>query len=64
MPESVQIKEALTLKAHANLGEEIEDVEFSAGEELTVLKEWAHHYLVRNAEGKLFNVRKELLTTE
>ena len=64
MPDSVQTKEALTLKAHANLGEEVEDVEFSAGEELTVLKEWDHHYLVRNADGKLFNVRKELLKTD
>ena len=64
MPDSAQIKEALTLKAHANLGEDVEDVEFCAGEELTVLTEWAHHYLVRNTDGKLFNVRKELLKTD
>jgi hypothetical protein len=41
--------------------EEIEDVEFSAGDELTVLKEWEHHYLVKNDDGKLFNVQKDLV---
>ena len=61
MPDSVQLKEAVTLKAQANLGEEVEDVECAAGDELTVLKEWAHHYLVRDNDGKLFNVRKDLI---
>lgn len=64
MAESVQIREAVTLKVQANLGEEIEEVEFAAGEELFVLKEWAHHYLARNADGRLFNVRKELVKND
>jgi hypothetical protein len=61
MPDSVQLKEAITLKAQANLGEEIEDVEFAEGDELVVLKEWKDHYLVKDPDGKLFNVRKELV---
>jgi hypothetical protein len=61
VPDTVTVKADATLKAQANLGEEIEDVEFSAGDELTVLKEWEHHYLVKNDDGKLFNVPKDLV---
>ena len=59
MPDTVKIKDACTLKAQANLGEEVEDIEFSSGDELTVLKEWANAYLVKNDDGKLFNIQKE-----
>jgi hypothetical protein len=55
------MKEACTLRAQANLGEEVEEVELPAGEELTVLKEWENHYLVKNDDGKLFNVEKRLV---
>lgn len=60
-PESVKMKEACTLKAQANLSEEIEEVEFEAGAELTVLAEWESHYLVKDPDGKLFNVGKDLV---
>ena len=50
---------ATTLKHQANLGEGVEEVAFEAGEEVTVLKEWERHYLVKNAKGQLFNVPKE-----
>ncbi len=52
------IKEAITLKHQANLGEEVEDVAFAAGDEVTVLKEWADHYLCKNDDGRLFNIPK------
>jgi hypothetical protein len=61
LPDTVTLREACTLKAQANLGEDVEEIEFDAGEELTVLKEWEHHYLVKNADGKLFNVEKRLV---
>jgi len=53
------IKAALTLKHQANLGEEAEDLEFAAGTEVTVLKEWSDHYLIKDAAGRLFNVPKD-----
>jgi hypothetical protein len=53
------IKQATTLKHQANLGEGVEEVAFQAGEEVTVLKEWESHYLVKNAQGRLFNVPKD-----
>ena len=37
----------------------VSQVTLSAGTQVTILREWAHHYLVKTAEGKLFNVRKE-----
>jgi hypothetical protein len=61
MPETVTVKEACTLKAQANLGDEVEEIEFEPGQELTVLKEWENHYLVRNDDGRLFNVEKRLV---
>ena len=61
MPDTVTLREACTLKAQANLGEDVEEIEFDAGEELSVLKEWESHYLVKNADGKLFNVEKRLV---
>lgn len=61
MADSVRPREALTLKHQANLGEQVDEVEMEAGAELTVLREFDHHYLVKDADGRLFNVRKDLV---
>jgi hypothetical protein len=53
------ITKALTLKHQSNLSEDVEEVSFAAGDEVTVLKEWAAHVLVKNDDGKLFNVPKD-----
>ncbi len=53
-----KLKQALRLKHQPNLSEDVEDVELGAGEDVTVLKEWQEHYLVKNSEGKLFTVPK------
>ena len=34
-------------------------VELVAGQQVNIIKEWAHHYLIRTVDGKVFNVRKE-----
>ena len=60
MADTIRIKEDVTLKAQANLGEEIEDFEFEAGTELAVLQEFSAAWLVKNDDGRLFNVKKEL----
>ena len=60
MPDAITLKENLVLKHHPNLGEDVEAVEFAAGTELQVLQEWAAYYLVKDDDGKLFNVAKEL----
>jgi hypothetical protein len=60
MPESITLKKDITLRHQPNLGEEVAEVEIAAGTELTVLQEWERHYLAKDADGKLFNVQKEL----
>ncbi len=60
MAENIRIKDDITLKAQANLGEEIEEIEFSSGTELAVLQEFSTAWLVKDDDGKLFNVKKEL----
>jgi hypothetical protein len=53
------LTKALTLKHQSNLSEDVEEISFSAGDEVTVLKEWDRSYLVKNDDGKLFNVPKD-----
>ena len=61
MSDTIKLKQATTLKHHSNLGEEIDEIRFQAGQELVVIKEWETAYLVKDADGKLFNVKKELV---
>jgi hypothetical protein len=60
MADSITLKKDLTLRHQPNLGEEVAEVELSGGTELTVLQEWEQHYLAKDGDGKLFNVRKDL----
>jgi len=36
-------------------------VEFAAGEPITILQEWRDWYLIKNADGLVFNVPKEMV---
>ncbi len=60
MADSIKLKEDMTLKHQPNLGEDVADVELPAGTELEVLQEFDSVWLVKDDEGKLFNVKKEL----
>ena len=59
MPGTVTLRESTTLKHQSNLGEDVAEITFEAGQELTVLKEWQDAYLVRDEDGKLVNLKKE-----
>jgi hypothetical protein len=59
-----KMRRALILGHRANLGEDVEQVAFEAGEEITVLKEWAESCLCKSADGKLFNVPKEAVESD
>ncbi len=61
MADAIKIKDSITLKSQPNLGEEVEETEFEAGTELAVLQEFQTHWLVKDDDGKLFNVKKELV---
>ena len=60
MADSITIKNTTVLKHQANVGEDVADVEFAAGTELQVLQTWTESYLVKDDDGRLFNVKKEL----
>ena len=60
-PAMATLKQATTLKHQPNLGEEIEEVSFEAGDEVTVLKRWADSALCKNDAGQLFNIANDLL---
>lgn len=55
------MRAAVSLNHRPNLGTEVARVEFSAGEHVTILKEWTDWYLIKNADGLVFNVPKELV---
>lgn len=55
-------EKAIVLKHQSNLGEAVEEVAFSAGDPVTILKEWQTAYLVKSAAGQLFNVPKDLVS--
>lgn len=60
MSDTIKLKQATTLKYQSNLGDEIQDLSFEAGQELAILKVWQDFYLVKDDEGKLLSVKKDL----
>ncbi len=53
------IKTDITLKHQANLGEEIKDVTFVAGDEIEILQEWGDRYLGKSQAGEVFNFPRD-----
>ncbi len=51
MSDTIKLKQATTLKHHSNLGEEVEEIRFEAGQDFVVLREWETAYLVRTLTG-------------
>jgi len=36
-------------------------IAFTAGTQVAILKEWAEHYLIKAADGKVFTIKKEFV---
>ena len=54
------VKEAFTYKFQSTKNSEIEEAEFSPGDEVEVVKEWGNDMLlVKNGDGVVFNVPKK-----
>ena len=60
MADTIKLKADTTFKVQANLGEEVEDLDFEGGCELEVLQEFDTGWLVKTEDGKLIHVKKEL----
>ena len=61
MSDTITLKSATTLKHQSNLGEDVDEVPFDAGQTFDVLKAWQDHYLVKDEDGRLFTVSRELV---
>ena len=59
-----RLKQAVTLEHRANTGEEARPIEFEPGAEIQVIEQWERHCLVKDAEGRLFNVPREMIDLE
>ena len=59
MADTIKITGSVSLKHQANLGEDVEEIELSEGDELSVLQEWENAWLAKTSDGKLFNVKKD-----
>jgi len=57
---TIRIKSGCTLKHQANLGEDVAEIELEEGAELQVLQAWQNAWLVKDNEGRLINVKKDL----
>ncbi len=55
------IKQDVSLGHAATTAASVQKITLAAGTPVEILKEWKEHYLVKTAEGKLFNVRKEFV---
>lgn len=60
MADTIRITQDVTLKFQPNLGEDVEEIDFAAGTEMAVLQEWEQAWLVKDDDGHLFNVKKEV----
>ena len=46
-----KINTNITLKHQPNLGEDTVEIVFEVGSEVTILKEWRHHYFCKDDDG-------------
>jgi hypothetical protein len=55
-------KEAFSAYLRMGKEGEVETVEFQSGDEVEIVKEWEGELvLIKNGDGKLFNIKKSLL---
>ena len=53
------LREDVTLGHRANTGDPVAEIALAVGDPVTILSGWSEHYLVRDDQGRIFNLRKE-----
>jgi len=53
------IRQDVTLKHALQKNIEPADVPLSAGDPVSIIKEWESHYLIKTADGKVLNILKQ-----
>jgi hypothetical protein len=56
-----RIRSSVRLKHRPNMASGVVEVELAQGEEVTILNEWRDRYFIKNSDGLLFNIPKELV---
>jgi hypothetical protein len=56
-----KVKEDFLAKFQTTKNGDIEEAEFKAGDEVTVVQAWEHHFLLKNKDGHFFTVKKDLV---
>jgi len=51
--------EDTTLKFQTTTEEDIEETEFSAGDEVELVETWDNYYLIKDDDGHFYNVAKD-----
>ena len=57
------MKDTVVLKYQTTKDGEIEETEFSAGSDVTIVQTWKNHYLIKDNDGHYFNVAKSHLAS-
>jgi hypothetical protein len=55
------ITKDVTLGHQAQKSSDASQVALAAGEQVSIIREFEHHYLVKTGDGKVFNVKKEFV---
>ena len=55
------ITKDITLAHQAQTSSDASQISLPAGEQVSIIREFEHHYLVKTGEGKVFNVKKEFV---
>ena len=53
------IRENVTLKHSLQKSVDPVEVQLSAGDPVSIIKEWEAHYLIKTADGKVLNILKQ-----
>lgn len=57
------ISRDVTLQHRLQKSAEPAAIPLAAGTQVSVIKEWAGHFLIRTADGKVFNIQKSFVDT-
>lgn len=55
------IKEDISLKYQTTTDSDVEEASFSAGQEVTLVQTWADYYLIKDDDGRYYNIPKDKL---
>jgi len=55
------ITREVTLLHQLQKSSDAAEIKFATGTQVAILKEWAAHYLIKAADGKVFTIKKEFI---